>query len=280
MDATSFPGVEELLAAALREDLGRGDVTTRLTVAADRRGRAVIEAKQEAVIAGLPLVEPIFRLAGGGVQCSTHAADGERVDAGRVLCRLEGPARVLLAGERLALNFLQQLSGVATLTRKFVDAVAGTRASITDTRKTVPGLRVLQKYAVRIGGGRNHRSGLDDGILIKDNHIAATGGLGPAVRAARSGAPHGLKVEVECETLAEVDEALAAGADIILLDNMVPDQLGQAVSRVAGRALVEASGGVTLQNVRLVADSGVDLISVGALTHSAPAVDISMTWQE
>jgi nicotinate-nucleotide pyrophosphorylase (carboxylating) len=167
---------------------------------------------------------------------------------------------------------------VATLTRRFVEAVAGTRARVTDTRKTVPGLRVLQKYAVRAGGGSNHRSGLDDGILIKDNHIAAAGGLAAAVGAARAGAPHGLVVEVECESLAQVDEALAAGAGIVLLDNMSLDELRQAVARVGGRALTEASGGVTLATVRQVAECGVDLISVGALTHSAPAVDISMGW--
>jgi nicotinate-nucleotide pyrophosphorylase (carboxylating) len=279
MDACTLPGVEALLAAALNEDLGRGDVTTRLTVPAERSGAAFLTAKQAAVVAGLPLVESVFRLAGGGVEISFEARDGDSVSSGTILCRLRGPARVMLSGERVALNFLQQLSGVATLTRRFVEAVAGTRARIADTRKTVPGLRVLQKYAVRLGGGSNHRSGLDDGILIKDNHIAAAGGLSAAVRAARAGAPHGLKVEVECETLAQVDDAIASGADMILLDNMTPEQMRQGVARIGGRALVEASGGIRLDNVRSVAETGVDVISVGALTHSAPAVDISMGWE-
>lgn len=268
-----------MLAAALGEDLGRGDVTTRLTVPEGRTGKAFLTAKQDAVIAGLDLVAPVFELAGGGVTVRLEAGDGDQVRAGRVLARMEGSARALLMGERVALNFLQQLSGVATRTRSFVDAVVGTRARITDTRKTVPGLRVLQKYAVRVGGGSNHRSGLDDGILIKDNHIAAAGGLEAAVRLAKSGAPHGLKVEVECETLTQVDEALTAGADIILLDNMSVDEMRQAVRQIGGRALVEASGGIVLANVRTVAETGVDLISVGGLTHSAPAVDISMGWQ-
>jgi nicotinate-nucleotide pyrophosphorylase (carboxylating) len=279
MDVRSLPGIEALLAAALQEDLGRGDVTTRLTVPADRRGRAALVAKQDAVIAGLPLLEPIFRLAGGGVSVEPQIVDGDRVAPDTVICRLEGAARVLLSGERLGLNFLQQLSGVATLTRRFVDAVAGTKTRIADTRKTVPGLRLLQKYAVRVGGGINHRFGLDDGILIKDNHIAAAGGLGAAVRSARAGAPHGLKVEVECETLAQVDEALAAGADVVLLDNMGEKQLAQAVARIGGRAITEASGGVSLESVRSLAATGVDIISVGALTHSAPAIDISMGWE-
>ncbi len=192
---------------------------------------------------------------------------------------MSGPAWVLLSGERVALNFVQQLSGVATLTRRFVDAVAGTGVRIADTRKTVPGLRVLQRYAVRVGGGSNHRSGLDDGILIKDNHIAAAGGLTAAVCGARRGAPHGLKIEVECETLEQVDGALAASADVLLLDNMTTEQMRAAVQRIGGRALVEASGGIGLENVRRVAETGVDLISIGALTHSAPAVDISMGWR-
>ena len=278
METLRLASVETLLATALGEDLGRGDVTTRLTVPAGCRGQAFLTAKEAAVIAGLPLLEPVFRLAGGGVEVELEVGDGDRVTPGTVLCRLRGPAATLLSGERVALNFVQQLSGVATLTRRFVEAVAGTRARVTDTRKTVPGLRVLQKYAVRAGGGSNHRSGLDDGILIKDNHIAAAGGLAAAVGAARAGAPHGLVVEVECETLAQVDEALAAGAGIVLLDNMNLDELRQAVARVRGRALTEASGGVTLATVRQVAECGVDLISVGALTHSAPAVDISMGW--
>jgi len=278
MGHIDLPGVEALLTAALDEDIGRGDVTTRLTVPEDRRGAAFLLAKEEAVVAGLPLIASVFRLAGGDVDVAYEAQESERVRAERVLCRMRGRARTLLSGERVALNFVQQLSGVATLTRRFVDAVAGTRARIVDTRKTVPGLRVLQKYAIRVGGGGNHRFGLDDGILIKDNHIAAAGGICAAVQSARAGAPHGLKIEVECDTLTQVDQALAAGADIVMLDNMSPELLREAVAKIGGRARVEASGGITLDNVRRVAETGVDLISIGALTHSARAVDISMGW--
>ena len=276
MDACTVPGVEALVAAAVLEDLGRGDVTTRLTVGDGVVADAVLLVKQDAVIVGLPLLESVFRAAGGGVTVSPCVAEGAVVTAGTDICRLAGRGRTLLAGERVALNFVQQLSGVATLVRKFVEAVAGTKARITDTRKTVPGLRVLQKYAVRIGGGANHRSGLDDGILIKDNHIVAAGGVAAAVSRARAGAPHGLKIEVECESRAEVEEALQAKADIILLDNMKPAELSQAVRQIAGAALVEASGGIHLKNVRAIAETGVDIISIGALTHSAPAIDISM----
>jgi nicotinate-nucleotide pyrophosphorylase (carboxylating) len=213
------------------------------------------------------------------VTTTALAADGDACASGTRLATVEGPAADVLVGERLALNFVQQLSGVATLTRRYVEAVRGTRARVVDTRKTTPGLRALEKYAVRMGGGHNHRAGLDDGILIKDNHLVAAGGVAAAVGAARQGAPHGLKVQVECATLAQVDAALAAGADAILLDNMTPDALADAVRRIAGRALVEASGGVTLATIRAIADTGVDLISVGALTHSAPAVDLSLKIQ-
>jgi nicotinate-nucleotide pyrophosphorylase (carboxylating) len=206
-------------------------------------------------------------------------ADGAVVTPGTVVATLHGPARALLSGERVALNFLQRLSGVATVTAAYVAAVAGTRARIIDTRKTTPGLRVLQKQAIRDGGGHNHRLGLADGVLIKDNHLAAIGGpdrVTRAVQAARAAAPHTLKIEVEVTTLAELDEALAAGADVVLLDNMDPPTMAQAVRQTAGRALLEASGGITLETIRAVAETGVDLISVGALTHSAPALDISL----
>jgi nicotinate-nucleotide pyrophosphorylase (carboxylating) len=198
------------------------------------------------------------------------------VGSDAALCEIRGPARDVLVLERVILNFLQRLCGVATLTRRYVEAVAGTRARIVDTRKTIPGWRLLDKYAVTAGGGSNHRFGLDDGILIKDNHIVACGGVSRAIERARRGAPHLLSIEVECETMAEVDEAVAARADVILLDNMRPADLREAVRRIAGRALVEASGGITLETVGEVAEAGVDLISVGALTHSAPAVDLSM----
>ncbi len=277
MNVFDLPSVRALIEAALAEDIGRGDLTTRLTVGDDVAAQARIVAKQDGVAAGLPLVAKIFAaLAGPAVSVQPHLDDGESFDAGTVLAFLSGPAPFLLAGERVALNFLQQLSGVATLTRRYVEAVAGTRARIVDTRKTTPGLRVLEKYAVRMGGGHNHRMGLDDGVLIKDNHIVAAGGVATAVQRAREGAPHTVTVEVECTTLEEVEEALGAGATVVLLDNMTPEQLAAAVRVIAGRALVEASGGVTLETVRAVAESGVDLISVGALTHSAPAVDLSM----
>ncbi len=277
MSVFELPAVTAMLEAALAEDVGRGDVTTRLTVPAGVAATGTVRAKQDAVVAGLPLVARVFEVMGAReVRVTEQCADGSAVAAGAVLATVEGPAAALLVGERLALNLLQRLSGVATLTRRYVDAVAGTRARIVDTRKTTPGLRALEKYAVRMGGGHNHRAGLDDGILIKDNHITAAGGVTAALAAARAGAPHPLRIEIECATLAQVDEALAAGADALLLDNMSRADLAEAVRRAAGRALLEASGGVTLKTVRAIAETGVDLISVGALTHSAPAVDISM----
>jgi nicotinate-nucleotide pyrophosphorylase (carboxylating) len=269
--------VRALIEAALAEDVGRGDLTTQLTVPRDQRASAVIVAKQDGVLAGTPLVDRIFAALGAReVTIAHHAADGSAFAAGARLVSVEGFAADLLVGERTALNFVQRLSGVATLTRRYVDAVRGTKARVVDTRKTTPGLRVLEKYAVRMGGGHNHRLGLDDGILIKDNHITAAGGVGAAIAAARAGAPHTATVEVECGTLAQVDEALAAGAEVVMLDNMSVEQMAEAVRHIAGRALVEASGGVTLATVRTIADTGVDLISVGALTHSVPAVDMSM----
>lgn len=277
MDVFELPAVTALLESALAEDVGRGDITTRLTVPAGVRATGTVLAKQEAVLAGLPLVARVFAVMGAHAVCVTErCADGDAVTTGTVLATVDGPAADLLVGERLALNLVQRLSGVATLTRRYVEAVAGTRARIVDTRKTTPGLRALEKYAVRMGGGHNHRAGLDDGILIKDNHITAAGGVSAALAAARRAAPHPLRIEIECATLAQVDEALAAGADALLLDNMSVADLADAVRRVAGRALLEASGGVTLATVRAIAETGVDLISVGALTHSAPAVDLNM----
>ena len=277
MRVVDLPQVDGLIRAALEEDLGRGDVTTRLTVPVGLQATATVLAKQDGVLAGLPLIARVFAVMGAReVRVDERARDGDAFTTGTVLATVEGPAEDLLVGERLSLNLLQQLSGVATMTRRFVDAVAGTKARVIDTRKTTPGLRALEKYAVRMGGGLNHRAGLDDGILIKDNHITAAGGVAAALAAARAGAPHGLRIEIECATIAQVDEALANGADALLLDNMTTAQLTEAVHRVAGRALTEASGGVTLATVRAVAETGVDFISVGALTHSAPAVDISM----
>jgi len=277
MDVFDLPAVTALVNAALAEDLGAGDLTTRLTIAADRRARAEISAQVSAVIAGVPLVRKISAALGGGVTVVEAVADGRSVAAGDVLATLSGPAQTLLAMERVALNFLQHLSGIATLTARFVAAVDGYRCRIVDTRKTTPGLRIVQKYAVRVGGGFNHRQRLDDGILIKNNHITAAGGIAPAVAAAQAGAPHGVKVEVECRTLDEVEAAVAARAEILLLDNMSVEQLAEAVRRVRGRAILEASGGVSLANVAAIAATGVDIISIGALTHSAPAVDLHMT---
>ncbi|MBX3027121.1 carboxylating nicotinate-nucleotide diphosphorylase [bacterium] len=268
--------VDSLLRAALAEDIGRGDVTTRLTVPAGVQATGTLRAKQPGVLAGLPLVARVFGLISAAVRVEERMSDGAAFAAGAVLATVAGPAADLLVGERLALNLVQRLSGVATLTRRYVEAIAGTRARVIDTRKTTPGLRALEKHAVRMGGGANHRSGLDDGILIKDNHITAAGGVAAALQAARAGAPHGLRIEIECATLAQVDAALGGGADAILLDNMSVAELAAAVRHIGGRAIVEASGGVTLETIRAIAETGVDLISVGALTHSAAAVDISM----
>ena len=277
MTVFDLPAVTALIQAAIAEDIGRGDLTTQLTVAENVRARAEIVAKQDGVIAGLPVLAKVFHTLGStSVTIDAHLTDGVAFVTGTTVASLNGPVSDLLAGERVALNFLQHLSGIATLTRQYVKAVAGTRARIVDTRKTMPGLRVLEKYAVRVGGGHNHRLGLDDGVLIKDNHIVAAGGVGAAVSRARRHAPHTVKIEIECTTLEQIDEALSAGADAILLDNMAPKLLAEAVRRIGGRALVEASGGVTLATVRSIAETGADLISVGALTHSAPAVDLSM----
>lgn len=277
MTVFELPAVTDLIRNALAEDIGRGDITTQLTVPAGTRAEARIVAKQKGVLAGVALVDAVYRALGGAsVVVKLSLADGDAFKSGTEIASLAGPAAVLLTGERVALNFVQHLSGIATLTRQYVQAVRGTQARVVDTRKTVPGLRALAKYAVRVGGGHNHRGGLDDGILIKDNHIVAANGVTNAIRRARDAAPHTLKIEVECTTLAQVDEALAAGADVILLDNMKVKQLASAVGRINRRAVVEASGGVSLETVRAIAETGVDLISIGALTHSAVAVDLSM----
>lgn len=275
VDPFAHPDTDRLVADALREDLGRGDVTSSVTIPAAARGRGEVVAREACVVAGIPLLEKVFgRL--GGVKVTVLQGDGVATRGGMVLARVEGSLRSILAGERVALNLLQRLSGVATSTRRFVEAIAGTRARILDTRKTTPGLRVLEKYAVRVGGGSNHRFGLDDGVLIKDNHVVACGSVREAVRRALAHAPHGLRVEVECDRLAQVREAIDAGARIVLLDNMRPEQVAAAVEWIAGRALVEVSGGVDLDTVRSFAEAGADLISVGRLTHSAPAVDIAL----
>jgi len=268
-----------LLRAALQEDLGHGDITTAATVRPGQKGRARIKVKETRgiVFCGGVLLEEIFRLAGAYPEIAACAYEGAILECGDEAAVIEGRLGGLLIGERTALNLMQLMSGIATMTRRYVEAVAGTRARIIDTRKTHPGLRVLEKYAVRAGGGFNHRFSLDSGVLIKENHIAAAGGVRNALEGARRLAPHTMRIEIECETLAQVEEALALGADSLLLDNMTLDQVRQARALApAGRVLLEVSGGVTLESVRAIAETGVDLISVGALTHSATAVDMSM----
>jgi nicotinate-nucleotide pyrophosphorylase (carboxylating) len=278
-DATQLPtGRDDVVDRALSEDVGDGDVTTSATVPADQRARALITQKAPGVVFGLDVAEQTFLRLDPGLEIERRTAEGEWREGGPVLA-LEGSARAILTGERTALNFLQRLSGVATLTARCVRVVEGSGARILDTRKTTPGLRTLEKAAVAAGGGTNHRAGLYDAILIKENHAAIAGGVGEAVRMARAGYPE-LPLEVECRTFDEVDQALDAGAGVggfqILLDNMSVEQLRAAVERVAGRASLEASGGVTLETLRGIAATGVDFISVGALTHSAPALDLSL----
>ncbi|HZU39800.1 MAG TPA: carboxylating nicotinate-nucleotide diphosphorylase [Solirubrobacteraceae bacterium] len=266
--------IEQVVDRALAEDLGAGDVTTAATVPEDARARALISQKAPGVVFGLDLAEAAFRALDAGVQVRREAPEGEWREPGPVLS-VEGSARALLSAERTALNFLARLSGVATQAARYAGAVRGTRARILDTRKTTPGLRALEKAAVAAGGATNHRAGLYDAILIKENHAALAGGVGEAVHRARAAAP-GLLLEVECRTLAEVREALDARAPRILLDNMSLPELREAVTLVDGRAELEASGGVTLESVREIAETGVDFVSVGALTHSAPALDLSL----
>ncbi len=264
----------DIVARALAEDLGGGDVTSAATVDEDARACAVIALKEDGIVYGLRVAELAFRALDPGVGVQRHVAEGSWADPGPVL-ELTGMARALLGAERTALNFLQRLSGIATLTARCVRAVEGRGARILDTRKTTPGMRALEKAAVRAGGGVNHRAGLYDAILIKENHVTLAGGVAEAVRSARAAAPE-LPVEVECRSLADVDAALAAGAPRLLLDNMTPESLREVVEHVGGRATLEASGGVTLENVGEIAATGVEFISMGALTHSAPALDLSL----
>ena len=272
---------EALVLAALTEDIGPGDVTTMLCVPAGTRAAATVLAKSAGTIAGLAIAELAFKLLDPDARWEALVKDGARVGVGRTpLAIVTGDARALLTAERVALNFMQRLSGVATLTSRYVDLVAGTKARIVDTRKTTPGLRALEKYAVRAGGGFNHRLGLYDCVLIKDNHIKAAGGIGNAVAGAKAHIPHTMKIEVEAATLSMVNEALATGADIILLDNMDTETMRRAVSVIGGRAIAEASGNLTEVRIAEVAATGVDILSIGALTHSAPALDISLDFAE
>jgi len=269
--------IAPIVRAALAEDLGRaGDVTGQACIAPDARLSAVFATRQAGVVCGAACARLAIAELDPSARFETVVADGEPVQPGTALARVEANARALLAAERTALNLMGRLSGIATLTQRYVDAIAGTRARIVDTRKTTPGLRALEKYAVRCGGGVNHRFGLDDAILIKDNHVAACGGVTEALRRARAFAGHLMKVEVEVDTLAQFDEALAEAPDVILLDNFSLADLREAVRRAAGRVALEASGGISLETVRPVAETGVDVISVGALTHSASVLDIGL----
>lgn len=274
----------DVVARALREDVGHGDLTTLALIPAEAQGAARFVLREQAVLAGLPVLAAVFAAVDPRLALEARAAEGQRLEAGATVAVVRGPVRGILTGERVALNLLQRLCGVATQTARYVEAVRGTRARILDTRKTTPGLRALEKYAVRIGGGVNHRFGLFDAVLIKDNHLAqlARQGLGPAeaVRRARAAVGPMVRVEVEVETVAAALQAAEAGADVILLDNMPPALLREAVAAVRGRALLEASGGITLETIRAVAETGVDLISVGALTHSARALDIGLDMDE
>jgi nicotinate-nucleotide pyrophosphorylase (carboxylating) len=276
MNLLVYQQVRNLIQTAIDEDLGRGDVTSEAIIAEDVMSQAQVISKESIVLAGMEIFASVYSNLDRTIGMRTHRRDGEVVLARTPIANLDGRARSLLAGERVALNFLQRLSGVATLTRRYVEAVKGYKVAIIDTRKTTPGWRILEKYAVRVGGGKNHRHDLGDGVLIKDNHIVAAGGIKAAVELARLRSHHLLKIEVEVETLAQVEEALQADVDVIMLDNMPLAMLIEAVKVIAGRAIVEASGGISLENVEEVARTGVDLVSVGRLTHSAPAADIHL----
>jgi nicotinate-nucleotide pyrophosphorylase (carboxylating) len=270
--------LEEFVTRVLGEDLGKGgDVTSVATISDDARFTADMNARQAMVVAGIEVAAAFFRSLDGEVKIELLAKDGDQVEHGATLMRLAGNARAMLSAERAALNTLQHLSGIATLTRCYADAIAGTGAVLLDTRKTLPGLRILEKYAARMGGAQNHRLRLDDGVLIKDNHVAACGGVAEAVARAKA-ADTGLPVQVEVDRIEQIEPALAAGADRLLLDNMPPPVLREAVARVAGRVPLEASGGVTLETIRAIAETGVDYISVGRITQSAPAVDIGLDY--
>lgn len=268
--------LRKLIREALEEDIGSGDVTTLAVLAGLETGTAEASAKEDIIVAGIDIFREAFLLSDKDIQFFPERKDGQLVNKSEVIAHITGKLASILSAERVALNIFQRMCGIATLTKKYVDTISGTKAKILDTRKTMPGLREFDKYAVKIGGGYNHRMGLYGGVLIKDNHIYAAGGISNAVNRALKNIPPSLKIEVEVKNITEVEEALSAGADIIMLDNMNLDDMKQAVSLIDGKALIEASGGVTLSNVRDYAETGVDYISIGALTHSAPAADISL----
>jgi len=270
------PIAARMIKLALEEDLGTGDVTTDAILDPDLKGEACLIAREESVLAGMPVFKDVFLEAGAEAEFEEYYGDGDLIPPQTRVCLIRGRLAPVLRGERTALNFLQRMSGIATLTRRYVEKARPAKVTILDTRKTAPGLRWFDKYAVRMGGGANHRFGLSDGILIKDNHIASAGSISEALRLARRNAPHTLKIEVEVEDLAGVEEACRAGADVLLLDNMGPEDLRKAVELVGGAAMTEASGGITLDTVEDIAATGVDMISVGALTHSAKAADFSL----
>lgn len=271
-----FFGLDELLRTALKEDIGTGDITTLSCIPAENSSEAYFLAKEDGVVCGIDIAARVFQLVDPRIALIPRTRDGDRVKKGDHLADVFGPSRSILTGERVALNFLQRLSATATATAKAVSEVAGTQTKIVDTRKSTPGLRVLEKYAVRVGGGHNHRFNLSDGVLIKDNHIAAAGGIANAVKAARAYVPHVMKIEVETQTLDDVSQALDAGAEVIMLDNMSTALMTEAVKRINGRALTEASGNMGDKALAEVAATGVDYISIGALTHSVKALDISL----
>lgn len=276
IDAVLLRSVQPLIEMALAEDIGTGDITSMATIPVDAVSAAALIAKEDGILAGLPVFARVMETVDPRLVVHPLSVEGQWLTAGERIAEIAGPTRSLLTAERTALNFLQRMSGIATTTARYVKAVEGTKARIVDTRKTVPGHRVLDKYAVRAGGGMNHRFNLSDGVLIKDNHIAAVGGVEAAITAARAGAPHTLKIEVEVTDREMAFEAVAAGADIVLLDNMSLEEMRACVKLIGGRALTEASGGVTLDRVRAIAECGVDLISCGALTHSVKGLDISL----
>lgn len=273
-------GLDRIIDIALAEDIHTGDLTTRAILTGNERLSGILLAKEPLVLAGIDVAAAVFRRLDPGSEFTAFYRDGAEIAANITLARVVGSAAALLEGERVALNLLQRLSGIATITARFVAAVTGTGARVVDTRKTTPGLRLLEKYAVRVGGGSNHRFGLYDGVLIKENHITAAGGISAAISRCRATVPHMVRIEVETENLDQVTEALEAGADVIMLDNMGLDEMRRAVTLVGGRVPLEASGGVTLETILSIAKTGVDIISVGGLTHSARAMDISMLLEE
>lgn len=267
----------------LEEDIGTGDVTTMTTIPADAEGNGIIHVKENGLVAGLPVAEAVFETVDPRLRFTAKVAEGAAVTKGTVLAEVEGSVRSILLGERLALNLMQRMSGIATRTREYVEALDGLPTRLVDTRKTTPGHRMLEKYAVRVGGGHNHRFGLYDAVMIKDNHIKGAGGIGAAIRAAQANLPHTMKIEIEVESMEQLREALAAGPDIVMLDNMTPELMREAVAVLKAQAphiVVEASGSVTLQTIRRAAESGVDVISVGRLTYSVQSLDISLDLNE